>query len=84
MYSVAESPAAFCSRRKTVRNHGRGPPEQKLPDEKPKKASAAQQTLFDADAATDTDGEGKFIKEYVCHYRQLGAESDNEQLELTI
>ena len=55
-----------------------------LLDEKPKKASAAQQTLFDADAATDTDGEGKFIKEYVCHYRQLGAESDNEQLELTI
>ena len=53
-----------------------------LLDEKPNESETEQQTLFDVNAAAD--GEGKFIQEYVCHYRQLGAESDNEQLELTI
>lgn len=45
-----------------------------LLDETPKKKKVSeQQSLFDVEAA-DTDGEGKFIQEYVCHYRQLGAE----------
>lgn len=45
-----------------------------LLDETPKKKKVSeQQSLFDAEN-TDTDGEGKFIQEYVCHYRQLGAE----------
>lgn len=45
-----------------------------LLDETPKKKKASeQQSLFDVETA-DTDGEGKFIQEYVCHYRQLGAE----------
>ena len=45
-----------------------------LLDETPKKKKVSeQQSLFDAGNA-DTDGEGRFIQEYVCHYRQLGAE----------
>ena len=45
-----------------------------LLDETPKKKKVSeQQSLFDVETA-DTDGEGKFIQEYVCHYRQLGAE----------
>ena len=54
-----------------------------LLDEKPKKEKDSQQTLFDTED-DDTDGEGKFIQEYVCHYRQLGAEEEPQQLELTI
>ena len=54
-----------------------------LLDEKPKKKKDSQQTLFDTED-DDTDGEGKFIQEYVCHYRQLGAEEEPQQLELTI
>ena len=45
-----------------------------LLDETPKKKTVSeQQSLFDVETA-DADGEGKFIQEYVCHYRQLGAE----------
>jgi hypothetical protein len=43
-----------------------------LLDEKPtKKKKVDQQTLFDMDEP-ESDGEGKFIEEYVCHYRRLG------------
>lgn len=44
-----------------------------LLDEKPKKK--AQQSLFDAEPS---DGEGQFIKEYVCHYRRLGESAEEE------
>lgn len=44
-----------------------------LLDKKPKKK--AQQSLFDTDPS---DGEGKFIKEYVCHYRRLGESAEEE------
>lgn len=54
-----------------------------LLDEKPKKKDDTQQTLFDTEN-TDSEGEGKFVQEYVCHYRQLGAEAEPQQLELSI
>lgn len=54
-----------------------------LLDEKNEKKKDSQQTLFDTED-DDTDGEGKFVQEYVCHYRQLGAEEEPQQLELTI
>lgn len=42
---------------------------------KPKKAKKTeQQTLFDDTPAND--GEGIFVKEYVCHYRRLGEAAD--------
>ena len=44
-----------------------------LLDEKPKrKKKSDQQSLFDMDEP-ELDGEGKFVEEYVCHYRKLGA-----------
>ena len=44
-------------------------------DSKPKKAKKTeQQTLFDD--APANDGEGIFVKEYVCHYRRLGEAAD--------
>ena len=44
-----------------------------LLDENPKKKKDSQQTLFNTED-DDTDGEGKFVQEYFCHYRKLGAE----------
>ena len=54
-----------------------------LLDDTPQKKKDSQQTLFDTED-DDADGEGKFVQEYVCHYRQLGAEEEPQQLELTI
>ena len=48
-----------------------------LLDEKPKEKKSRQQSLFDIDE-TEPDGEGKFIMEYVCHYRQLGEAEKTE------
>lgn len=54
-----------------------------LLDEKPKKKENMQQTLFDTEGP-DADGEGKFVEEFVCHYRKLGEEEEPQQIELTI
>lgn len=37
----------------------------------PPKESSNQQSLFDMDKP-DPNGEGRFIREYICHYRKLG------------
>ena len=47
-----------------------------LLDEKPKKKKSAQMSLIDDEP--ENDGEGKFIEEYVCHYRKLGYKEDND------
>ena len=50
-----------------------------LLDEKPKrKKKSDQQSLFDMDEP-ELDGEGKFVEEYVCHYRKLGAIDTTEE-----
>ena len=54
-----------------------------LLDEKSQKKKSMQQTLFDTEDS-DPDGEGKFVQEFVCHYRKLGEEDDSQQIELTI
>lgn len=50
--------------------------------EEPKK-NAAQKSLFDEEEQS-SDGEGKFVQEYVCHYRKLGASTEDEQTELSL
>lgn len=70
---------------------------EELLDEKPKKvkphqesmfpdeeSEPEQETLFDESLieATKPDEEGKFIEEYVCHYRKLGAETQNDDDQL--
>lgn len=42
-----------------------------LLNDKPQKQKSDQQSLFDVNEP-DPAGEGKFIKEYICHYRKLG------------
>jgi hypothetical protein len=52
-----------------------------LLDEKPKKKKpSSQQSLFDVDEP-ESDGEGKFIEEYVCHYRRLGEVEADEEIQ---
>ena len=48
-----------------------------------KKKATRQQSFFDEDEPSpDQDGEGKFIEEYVCHYRRLGeAGTDEEEVD---
>lgn len=50
-----------------------------LLDPKPTKKKSDQQSFFDMDEP-DPDGEGKFIKEYICHYRKLGLTDDDPTL----
>lgn len=45
-----------------------------LLDEKPKKKTQ-QHSMFDDEA--ESDGEGKFIEQYVCHYRRLGQKTND-------
>ena len=52
-----------------------------LLDEKAEETAHGQQSLFEAGAG-GTDGEGRFIQEYVCHYRKLGLETEPQQMEI--
>lgn len=51
-----------------------------LNGKKKRKKQPMQQSLF-GDEAQDSDGEGKFVQEYVCHYRRLGEETSSEDNE---
>lgn len=51
-----------------------------LLDEKAEETVQGQQSLFEADAG-GADGEGRFVQEYVCHYRKLGLETESQQPE---
>ncbi len=50
----------------------------------PKKEESDQQTMFGENEPSADGGGGTFIQEYVCHYRKLGLENEDQQLEFEI